>query len=322
MGCGLFRPPAYSLGDLEGFADWVELCALRSADGYFSRSQMADVLRDEGLIGGSPEDVFSGDVLFGDAASFSDEDAGDRFSEEVWQVLLDRQHLLGVNYPFTVEEGRLVRRGESWTDFLSYAALLLADAWKIYELGSVAEEPFVRLFEKLVQASEVGLLRGTAVRFGVPRDDGWPTDIKDRIGYLGALMSLEVENLEGKTTPHDGDRGLDVVGRLSFGDDGSGSIILLTQCAAGIHWRKKLGEPSLQNWQDILRWNAKIVRAVAIPWRLNERERIQEFRRFDAVILDRFRLVVGMPDRSLPADVRGGLLAWCGDRFRDLPTLS
>lgn len=318
----MFRPPPYNLDDLEGFADWVELCALHSVDGYFSRSQMADVLRDEGLIGGSPEDVFLGDVVFGDAASFSDEDAGDRFTEEVWQVLLDRQNLLAETYPFTVEAVRLVRRSESWTEFLSYAALLLADAWRVYNLGSLAEEPFVRLFEKLVQASENGLLRGTAVRFGVPRDEGWPKDIKDRIRYLGALMSLEVENLEGKTTPYDGDRGLDVAARLSFGDDGPGSIILLTQCATGIHWQDKLGEPSLVNWQDILRWNAKLVRAVAVPWRLNAKERIREFRRFDAVILDRFRLIVGMPDRSLPADVKGGLLAWCGDRFRDLPTLS
>src|SRR5262249_38567337 len=125
-----------------------------------------------------------------------------------------------------------------------------------------------RLFEKVVEASSRGLLRGAVMRFGWPIEPGWPLAINDRIQLLGSGLGLELETLRGKTKKTDKDRGLDVAGRISFGDEGAGTIVLLTQCAAGKHWRKKTGQPALQRWQHLIQWNAHLLRAVAIPWRL------------------------------------------------------
>lgn len=318
----MFRPPSSDFADLEVFADWVEACALYSEEELIAKAEAADVLRDEGLLGTSSGDLFQQDLTYNDELSFSDEDSTGIFLDEVWQVLNARALLLSDLYPFSADAHQLRKRSGPWRNSLSYSVLLLADLWREYNLDeTLAEEHFPRLFEKLVEASEKGLLRGSAVRFGVPRERGWPTPINDRIRYLGELMSLEVEALDGKTSPSDGDRGLDVAGRLSFGDDGPGTIILLTQCATGKHWTTKTGEPSYQNWGNILRWNALLLRAVAVPWRLSESERLREFRRFDAVIMDRFRLLSGNPDKHLEPGIKRQLFKWCEDRLSEIPSV-
>ena len=155
-----------------------------------------------------------------------------------------------------------------------------------------------RLFEKIVEASLQGLINGKVVRFGWPRDAGWPTSIDDRIKHLAERLELETENLVGKTHPNEKDRGLDVVAQLRFGDGGAGSVILLTQCAVGNAWKGKIGEPSLNHWRDIYKWNGQLLRTIAVPWRLSaEFDVTRTHRLFDAIVLDRPRLSAGKPDR-------------------------
>src|SRR5436305_13242521 len=152
---GMYRPPPSSLDDLEAFADWVELCALWGEDGQVSQAQVGDVLRDEGLIGVGSAELFSGDITYLDSSSFSEEDGGEQFSQELWQVLSDRMALLGDLYPFRVDDASFGRLA-GWAEAVSYSTLLLADACRAYALGSIAFPPFPRLFEKMVEASEKG----------------------------------------------------------------------------------------------------------------------------------------------------------------------
>jgi hypothetical protein len=318
----MLEPPPLSLRDFGGFADWLETSAASASTVSISRTDAEDVLRDESLVGTDPRDLFIGDLTYRDQDALSDEDAAGRFVEELWQELIARSQILENSYPFSVTTDTIALRLESWSDNLCYITLLLADIWRAYDLDYLARPPFPRLFEKLVEASGVGLFRGTSVRFGVPKGDDWPTSIEDRVGRLGDLLRLETENLAGKLGANDGDRGLDVASRLALGDDGPATIVVLTQCATGLHWKRKTGEPSIAEWRDIFRWNAKLVRAVAVPWRLSARERIEEFRRFDeAMIVDRFRLLAGLPDQHLAAAARDELTSWCRERLAELPRL-
>lgn len=300
--------PPVDLSHLPAFADWVELCALLRRSEPLSTTDVADLLHDAGVLGGRPEDLFPGDREDVDAATFSEHDEVERFVQEVWQVLLDRRVNLSEVYPFQVDPLQLVNDNDCAD--LCYRILLVADIWKSSDLGSIANEPFPRLFEKIVEGSQRGLLKGSVVRFGVPREPEWPAAIEERIGRLADGLGVETESLEGKVAATEGDRGLDVAGRLGFLDDGPGSLIFLTQCATGLHWQGKSGEPSIENWHDILRWDGKLVRVVAVPWHLEPKEKIRTYRRFEAVVLDRFRLLSGRPDSFLDATVKEELEEW------------
>jgi|HubBroStandDraft_3_1064219.scaffolds.fasta_scaffold14483_2 hypothetical protein len=318
----MLKPPPLSLRDFAGFADWLEVSAAIAPNASVSRADAEDVLRDESLLGIDPRDLFPGDLTYRDMDAFSDEDAAGQFVEELWQELGTRSRTLQDSYPFSVTTDMITLRQGPWSEHLCYITLLLADIWRAYDLDYLARPPFPRLFEKLVEASGVGLFRGTSIRFGVPKDDDWPVSIENRVSRLGDLLRLETENLAGKLGPNDGDRGLDVASRISLGDDGPATIVVLTQCATGLHWKEKTGEPSIAEWRDIFRWNAKLVRAIAVPWRLSKEEQIKEFRRFDeAVIVDRFRLLAGLPDQHMAAAIRDELTAWCSDRLVALPRL-
>lgn len=316
MATDVFPGPPSDIDDLSVMADWVEICAFVEPSGGVSVSEVGDFLHDAGVLGGRPEDLFTDDGESIDATAFSDQDSVERLVEDVWQKLHDRRDLLEEVYPFNVTAYRVDR--VEGRNSLCYRVLLLADAWRAKDLGSIAEQPFPQLFEKIVEASLRGTLNGSAVRFGVPREEGWPPAIGERIAVLADKMSLVAENLDGKVEATDGDRGLDVVARLGFFDDGPGSLLVLAQCATGLHWKTKTGEPSLERWRDILRWEGVLQRLVAVPWHLEPKEKAREYRRFEAVIVDRFRLLFGQPDRFLEESVRKELQTWWELKSKEL----
>jgi len=235
----MFDLPELAVTDIGRFADWVELCALISGDGTVSLADAADVVQDAGLLGNRRADLYPGDVSFLDDDAFSPDDATERFVEIAWQDLTQRALAQGKGYPFAITNDR-IERLSSWQEVPAFTMLLIMDLSRAYTGIDTLVEPntvSARLFEKIVEASLQGLIGGTSVRFGDPIEPGWPTRINDRIRKLGEFLDLSVERLEGKTRPRDKDRGLDVVGRLSFGDDGPATIFFLTQCATGKNWK-------------------------------------------------------------------------------------
>ena len=321
-------PTKVRLDRLDQLADWVEVCALAAEAGTVSQAEVADVVHDAGLLGGAPGELFAGEADFRSEDDMSEDDPLQSFSEEVWAVLARRTHLLGERYALEVDGELVTVRGGSWRAAPCFAALTLLANIAQYplaiELAEVEGIRFSHLFEKIVQASGRGLFQGTTARFGVPQDPGWPTPIDDRIRHLGSLMRLRVEDLEDKTHPLDGDKTLDVVSRLSYGDDGPGSVIVMAQCATGRHWQDKRAEPVLALWEDVLRWDAVLVRALAVPWWLgDEREYARQFRHFNkAIILDRPRLLAGRPEDHFDPDYRVLLESWCEGQLERLPQLA
>ncbi len=321
-------PTKVQLDQLEQIADWAEACALASDAGAVSQAEVADVVHDAGLLGGATGDLFPGDLDFRSELDMSEDDPLQSFAEEVWAVLAGRAQRLGDRYALEVDGEVLTVRGGSWRASPCFAALTLLANIARYptaiELAEIDGVRFSRLFEKIVQASARGLFAGTTVRFGAPADPGWPTSIDDRIRHLGSLMRLRVQELEGKTDPLDKDKTLDVASRLSFADDGPGSVIVMAQCASGRNWRDKSSEPNIALWEDVLRWDSVLVRAVAVPWWLGgEREYARYFRHFSkAIILDRPRLLTGQPEEYFDPAYRTLLESWCEGQLQRLPQLN
>jgi hypothetical protein len=317
----MYDLPGIQVGAIGAFADWTELCALTEPAGHVSRDWVGDVVRDAGLLGNIEEAGFPDEDLYGTSDDLTEQDALATFTNDVWREIEVRAHTVGSAYPYRVDGTTVQRRVASWHDIPSHSMFLLCDIGRRYGLDT--DDELQHLFERVVAACAARLVRGSTVRFGWPRDPDWPTSIEDRITRLGEELGLEVESLPGKLDPKDKDVGLDVVARHSFGDNGPGTVTYLVQCATGRNWREKNGEPSLEAWQDLLRWNSRLIRAIAVPWRLEPPyDYVRTFRRFNgAVVLDRLRLLSADVDQTLPADLRDLVLAWCTERLGALPTL-
>lgn len=136
-------------------------------------------------------------------------------------------------------------------------------------------------------------------------------------------MEVNAENLDDKVEAADKDIGLDVVGRLKVGGDEFGSVTFLVQCATGRNWESKGAEPSIERWEDLIDWQSKLVRAIAVPWWWAETSDYKRgFRRFNkAVVLDRARILLGRPDDEIANGCKDEMRKWTEAQLEKLPML-
>jgi hypothetical protein len=313
--------------DLPVLADWVELCVLSRDDGLVSQTKVADVLSNAGRIGAPDERPGPGEEEFGAEPDLAPDDPSMHVAEEIWSILRSRRVALGADYPLNVERDLAERRPAAWSDVPCQMAILLLSNLASYDVAlqvvQVDDHTYQQLFEKVVQAAGKGLFHGSSARFGVPRDPDWPVAIEARVARLAEDLELIIEDLTGKVSPNDGDRTLDVAARLSFGDDGPGTIFVLLQCATGRNWANKRAEPILAMVEDLIRWDAVLVRGIAIPWWFGDRQEYASwFRKFGkAVILDRPRLLAGKPDDWIQPEYSLLVRQWCEAQLNNLPVL-
>lgn len=300
----------FNIDDAERLADWVELSLLASERDVLSTADVADVVHDS--------------LLIDDEESESQQQAATDRVDTVLRVIRQRRRYLGDGYPFVVKHDVVVRQGE-WHHNLCFTMLLLSDIGRFYRNVNTdfdPASPFTRLFEKIVRASLERIFGGTAVRFGVPREEEWPSGIVERVERLATEFGLRPDHAAEKTEPHDGDIGLDVAVRFRFGEEGAGSGVLLTQCATGENWQGKKGEPSLLEWSRLIEWHSPLFRALAFPWRrdIDDRRFGRLSVRFEAIFFDRMRLLSGgNPDATLTQAEAERIRGWCAARMSEFP---
>jgi hypothetical protein len=320
----VIQPPNTDIDAISTFADWIELSTLVESTGTVGRAEIGRIVAGLGLVGLDTADYLPGDEDFLDEDSLSTSDAVEEFLDGIWRELDARARELGDGYPFRVGTG-LERVHPSWEETPAYTMMLMVDLARQYDEAKVrwiritADSASSSLFERIVAASEQGLL-GLGVRFGwIPLPD-WPTGIDARIRELGNRLDLLPTLYAGATDPDDKDRGLDVSGRWRLPGGLTATYVLATQCATGRNWKRKAGEPSLAKWRNLLAWDAVLMRAVAVPWRLDGRWDLRRaYEHFDAVILDRPRICAGKPDSLLDGEARGAIADWCRKRLGNLP---
>lgn len=277
-------------------ADWIECNAIK--DGFVARGDAVDQCKDSAL--------WKSKEHTSDIATTTPADA----VADAWASLGNRRLELKDAWPFDLKTGIVSYRKNS-----AYAALLCLDLLRYYSGKVQAVDGSVRtLFEHVVAASVATLFGGLACRFGAPFPDDWPPTFPKRVSHLAHYFGLESNE---KTTAdlssgRQQDDGLDVVGRLKLGDERPGTLYVLVQCATGANWKKKRGEPALEKWKKYVKWNAATIRAIAIPWALRPRLELSKacFDFDGAMVLDRWRIVAGQPDKTLADKHRKSLGKW------------
>lgn len=287
-----------------------------------SRAEATAAYRDVAGLNESTLATYESDV-----ATTRNEVDSDDFGEAVWAELRRRKRILKGGYPFKVRGDLLEEDGDlaSAPSFFFLLGVAMnarfpgARQDKAVDDGRKAET----LFEHVVTAAAKGLFGGAAVRFGWPADTGDHKSIVQRIRDLAEKLEVTAEKLDGKIDAAEKDIGLDVVGRLLLGDSEFGTVTFLVQCATGRNWESKKAEPPADRWEDLIHWESKLVRAVAVPWWWAKRcDYKRGFRRFNkAVVLDRARILLGRPDDGLARADKNSILRWTEAQVAQLPML-
>ena len=276
-------------------ADWLEARAVYSVQGVVHKNELAS----EVLAAGVMDD--EQDRADHDIDDIEDDRTGPgvRLTDNTTVEIERRVDLCGDAYPFRFDNGQLrwVKRG-TWAD--PYIVCLLASDRDLYAAGDDTSN----IFEHLTTLAVKSMLDGCSVRFGYPRDT-MPKPIKEAIRELARLTAAkqttgwDIENT-------DRDLGVDVVGWKPFRDDYNNMLQLYVQCATGEGWvEDKMAEPNLELWSGILQWGLRPVRALAIPYVVNE-NRLWERRLAGRLLLDRTRIASTLYGREL----EGGIVEW------------
>ena len=273
-------------------ADWLEAKAVYSHGAATSLEQLRSQVTLEGDLP-DDEDREEHDLdLEDDAPSGPSERLAGNTASEIHRRIL----LCGGSYPFTFESGRLI-----WNDperlADPYIVCLLASDRQFYKPA----DDTAKVFEHLTTIAIKVFLGGCAVRFGAPRDT-MPGPIGDAIARLAKLTSAEELNgwpIYGT----DQDLGVDVVGWKDFSDSHNNRLQVFAQCATGEGWlEEKKGEPNLEMWSGVLLWGIDPVKALAIPYVVNNEDRWQR-NMAGRLLLDRVRIASTLLGTTLNDEV-------------------
>lgn len=204
-------------------------------------------------------------------------------------VMIQRQKILGVNYPFQLTEvsvQRIRKMHESW--YASLLALspktLMRTKMSPKDIAACAE-----LFEKISTIAVRQLLGfdAKALRFAWPSDCGRPVEFPDAINWLAEKMGLCVG---GYLPPRRKDGGVDIVGWQNFGDRRTGFPILLGQCTVQEDFLSKTLDIDLKNWGQWLKTQRDPMTALLLPSIIPGRGEDWNEIAQKHIVLDRIRL--------------------------------
>ena len=270
-------------GDPVRLADWAELQVLYSKATHISWESIRTEVDVEGLLEGGEED-----------GSITPDQASQSLIADAIREIRRRMDNGGKGYPFrSGQNGLELRQGINRQT--PYAFCLMVSDRDYWKPG----DPSARMFEHLAREALQSYLKGSAVRFGAPRD-------APEQQIIVALQMLEEQTGDPfrgaypiKST--DKDLGLDVVGWKDFDDGEISKILVYMQCATGEDWPKKRGDLDLGPggvWNKIMDWTTPPVKAMAIPYVVppgNEWERVTP----GLLLIDRLRISSLLPARAL-----------------------
>lgn len=279
-------------------ADWIELSSLI----FNERVSQLDVV----------------DHLMEDSI-YEDQDLCSEWVSEVWSDIERRISWMEPHKPFAIRPKSITRSIE-WNLQPAYTFLLLLsvgpkyDGW-IDKFGSDYTEQG-ELFE-LVSESATRLAFGTwdVMRFGwSPSSEN---TLEEEVRSLAALLDMESGDVGNWVSDDAKDVGLDLVCHLKQQDRRGRAPTYLIQCASGANYKDKFNTPQSSLWSKLINFDPKPMKAMTVPFYLNDREFRIDTVNLDGYMFDRYRLVTGQAaeDTWLPDPLRIRICDWLDPRI-------
>lgn len=278
-------------------ADWVELCAFKSADGNYSMGDLERALESSGVMEASAD---------APAEEGADPEAIATKCVDVFHELEARAAGAAEAYPFTLSERGLLQFAIQADTFSPYMFCLCLSYFRVNQVRGVRVFPR-RLFEDLSCAAARNYVDGKALRFASPRAD-LPRAFRPALHQICTLVG---EGTVRERPGRPGNAKLDVVAWRDFPDKNTGKLLLFGQCASGIDWDSKLGE--LQPETFCGSWLStqpvsRIIRAFFTPHRISATA-WEDANRAGGLFFDRCRLAYWVNKAGLQRD-EGPFMDW------------
>ncbi|EGF24919.1 hypothetical protein [Rhodopirellula baltica] len=278
--------------------DWIEASCLFVFDSL-SVNDVVDVLVEE--------EVYSNQTL------------ASNYIQDRWVEIQRRQSLTGSSLGVSIEDGWIHRKSE-WKKYPAHAFCLLLSLatkydWWHDEFGSSYAEQG-ELFELLTQESLRTLTPDWDCHIsGWSRNSTTPfeelvADVAERIGD-GTVRIEDWKDSQQK------DLTLDLLYYNRFLDELPGIPVAFIQCASGADWKKKIGKPSLNAWNDVVRVFTPPLKGFAVPFCYTDDEFKRCAVRAEGLLLDRLRILsAGLKRQTwLSPNLESRIVDWSESRI-------
>lgn len=218
------------LTSIERIADWIELSVIYK-NKPLSKARIYSLLNNSG------------------------EDADDARVDSIISELIRRNDLYGDASPFEVD-GKCIKPRIKWGQKPEFAMCLIFSIRGVRK--KKGKDDGTKLFERLSNEAVMSYLNGPAEVIGFP-------DKKKLIAQINSISLKSCEKTGARCpSPHDKDKGVDIIAWKPHGDKRPNQIILLLQCAAGVNFEQKKSI-SLAAWNEFINWAVQPIHGIIIP---------------------------------------------------------
>ena len=300
------RKDAYGAeADTTHLADYIELLAL--AGRPLRRANLSDFLADTGWPVRSRELYHAaGPGTVGAEPSEDELESGpgvspaDEAAERVFDLLADREAMLGERYPFVNDGVQLTPIDPLDNGHHLYLALLAITVAHHYGVGtpSAPEDAFEAVVADAMAAR--GLMTVDMGRAG-----RMTTDFREAVRAAGEAIGVLPSPGAAPSKRHANEEGVDTVSHLSWGDTRPGHWLFIGQatCAKSGEWPRKMSEPKPGQWSRLLGSVIRPLAYLAVPHHMETHQMLHLSTGDERSVLDRIRLCLHLP--SVGADQHG-----------------
>ena len=287
------RKDAYGReADTSHLADYLELLALSGRP--LKRANLSDYLADSDWPVRSRELFHTADPPGADTEPPEDElesgpgpSPADEAAGRVLDLVADRATLLGVRYPFLIDDvqvtvGDLVP--EHHDPYLALLAITVAHHYQI----TVPAAP-EHAFEAAVASVMSGRGLATVDMGEAGRAAG---DFRDAVRIAGETIGVLPAPEAAPTREHANEEGVDTLSHLTWGDTRPGHWLFIGQatCAKSPEWARKITEPKPAQWAKLLGSAVPPIAYLAVPHHVESPHMLHISDREGRLVIDRLRL--------------------------------
>lgn len=271
-------------------ADWVELEVSINASSL-SRSKLASIISET-----------------------SGSEVSETFTSDVWQHL-HRRLARYATPSFRIENDIVLAAETAPANALEYRSMLF---FSVYG-ASIQDGSEPKLFERTSAEAICNYLGGRVFVFGWPVLDNVQVQIAARVRQVADLMK---ERFVEAPAAQYLDRGVDIIAWKPFPEPDAASnrtsqLIMLSQCAAGRHWRDKTRDLPWASWTQYVHWATDPEIGFAVAAVIDEDVWHDVAREVEGVIFDRIRLINFLPNGVQDAVLRNDLDTWVGEQTHE-----